>query len=572
LRECKTVKFNPYTLAIKNEKISWTIQSQDNLVIFTGKKQSLEQSNLEKGFSYSNLFLFEVNHEGLVTYNSPTANQLFSIPTFYALKQQKTDLQSNLLSLCDTTSRASLKKWITRGCRVNLTVSLNYLGHYTPATILIVPQTSGSKIIIVQIEPRSLSSWKENTQEHFDSEVQYNDWNHSSIYREIIEKTDIAFWRLHIPSGKLYWGPGMNSLYEIPLENLKGEYSDWANALTPESLIHASEALQKSIATRTNFNESFDIVTASGTKRIGAKGILKFNSNGEPEEVLGLNWDASSQERLENRLSQLSGQLENSSRLATLGEYSGGLMHDLGNLLTITEGFSTMALRALNRGDNDKANDALERQLGSTKTMKELFAATMSSLRGSAQKPELLTPSEFMTGILPLIKTRLNSYDISLDVDASEDAVLFTRSEISQVVLNLIKNSMDAIEEKRSLNHRTESQEPSDKEWIRLSINSVNSVLKIQVTDSGPGIPEAIQKRIMEPFFTTKKNGKGTGLGLSIIKRLAENNGGRFFLDTHAKNTTFIFEKAYTGTSEQKTNTIKEEETPSTIVDLSIAV
>jgi signal transduction histidine kinase len=62
----------------------------------------------------------------------------------------------------------------------------------------------------------------------------------------------------------------------------------------------------------------------------------------------------------------------------------------------------------------------------------------------------------------------------------------------------------------------------------------------LRISDSGPGIPEQLAQRIMEPFFTTKEVGKGTGLGLSISKNIIETHKGQFTLDRSAPHTTFV--------------------------------
>jgi len=73
--------------------------------------------------------------------------------------------------------------------------------------------------------------------------------------------------------------------------------------------------------------------------------------------------------------------------------------------------------------------------------------------------------------------------------------------------------------------------------WIEVGIADQGAMLEISVTDSGPGIPEAIREKIFQPFVTTKEIGKGTGLGLSIAKGIIEGHGGSFGIDPHWPNT-----------------------------------
>jgi PAS domain S-box-containing protein len=108
-----------------------------------------------------------------------------------------------------------------------------------------------------------------------------------------------------------------------------------------------------------------------------------------------------------------------------------------------------------------------------------------------------------------------------------EASVACRPSQVSQIVLNLLRNALDSVQ-------RLEER------WVRISGRILADGLEIRVTDSGPGIPEGIRERIFEEFFTTKPEGAGTGLGLSISKALAEANGGELSLDVASPRTCFV--------------------------------
>ncbi|MCB0357773.1 MAG: HAMP domain-containing histidine kinase, partial [Bdellovibrionales bacterium] len=101
--------------------------------------------------------------------------------------------------------------------------------------------------------------------------------------------------------------------------------------------------------------------------------------------------------------------------------------------------------------------------------------------------------------------------------------------EISQVLVNLLKNAHDAISEQ-------------DKKQIQILTSFKNQKVIVEVTDNGPGISESVKEHIMEPFYTTKPIGQGTGLGLSISKSLCERNKARLYLADKREETTFIVE------------------------------
>ena len=80
-----------------------------------------------------------------------------------------------------------------------------------------------------------------------------------------------------------------------------------------------------------------------------------------------------------------------------------------------------------------------------------------------------------------------------------------------------------------------------------MTVMKSNEIIRICVIDSGKGIPLENRDKIMQPFFTSKEVGKGIGLGLSISKGIIENHGGKFYLDTDQKETTFVVELPVVG-------------------------
>lgn len=101
--------------------------------------------------------------------------------------------------------------------------------------------------------------------------------------------------------------------------------------------------------------------------------------------------------------------------------------------------------------------------------------------------------------------------------------------QVSQVLINLLNNALDAVEE-------------MDEKWVQLEIKENNSTVFITVSDNGKGVPEDYKEKIMQPFFTTKGVGpkKGLGLGLSISKCIAEAHGGQLTLDNARPHTSFV--------------------------------
>jgi len=101
------------------------------------------------------------------------------------------------------------------------------------------------------------------------------------------------------------------------------------------------------------------------------------------------------------------------------------------------------------------------------------------------------------------------------------------RVQLSQVLLNLLTNAFDEVLSKKEM-------------WVKISVENLEERLVMKVTDSGTGIPKAVQEKIFLPFFTTKDVGKGTGLGLSLSRSIVNRHHGDFFIDNESLNTCFV--------------------------------
>jgi C4-dicarboxylate-specific signal transduction histidine kinase len=124
--------------------------------------------------------------------------------------------------------------------------------------------------------------------------------------------------------------------------------------------------------------------------------------------------------------------------------------------------------------------------------------------------------ADIVATTLHLCGTKFTNQKVELKVDEiPEHWVVTCRApQVSQVLLNLISNAYDAAMQ-------------GGEHWVRLSISEEGDFFTVSVSDSGPGVPEEVQKKMMLPFYTTKAPGKGTGLGLSISRTLMHAKRGR---------------------------------------------
>ena len=221
-----------------------------------------------------------------------------------------------------------------------------------------------------------------------------------------------------------------------------------------------------------------------------------------------------------DELAAMTEQLWQAAKLATLGELSASVAHELNNpLFTISLYLKTL-LAPLPPNDPQRA--ALEGMNEEVQRMSRLVANLLQSSRRSSRQTAPLDVRDELANTLELMAFQLRQRRVKTVTDLGPvPRVDADRQQLRQVFLNLFANAADAMPNGGALTVRTWAGAATPPEaWI-------------EIADTGGGIPPEVLSRIWEPFFTTKPEGKGTGLGLGICRRIVEEHGGTIELHSH---------------------------------------
>jgi PAS domain S-box-containing protein len=214
-------------------------------------------------------------------------------------------------------------------------------------------------------------------------------------------------------------------------------------------------------------------------------------------------------------------QLAQAQKMDAIGRLAGGVAHDFNNLLTAIVGHAEL-LR-----DQIVKEDAALEDLGEIEKAAERAAGLTRQLlafsRRQVLQPRVLDLDLIITGMQRMLQ-RLIGEDVRLEFVASGDAwVRADRSQMEQVVLNLVVNARDAMPRGGTIAVVTARQDLNDVVAHRLGL-PVGRYVVLTVADTGHGMDPATQARVFEPFFTTRKD--GTGLGLSTVYGVVRQSGG----------------------------------------------
>lgn len=227
-------------------------------------------------------------------------------------------------------------------------------------------------------------------------------------------------------------------------------------------------------------------------------------------------------------------ELAHVGRLSVLGEMTSGLAHELNQPLCAITTYAQTCLRIIQSGDckPDDVRYGLEQVVKQA----ELGGAIFRRLRNFARKGDLrqqrIDLREVILEVASFVRAEVqqNQVQLHMDIPRQLPVVMADPIQIEQVLLNLVRNSMDA------LSDTDEGRRQITIQAVRHERRSV----KVCISDSGCGCPQEVADRLFEPFFTTKATGLGIGLGIS--QSIIDAHGGRLWLEEGAvQGATFCF-------------------------------
>ena len=272
------------------------------------------------------------------------------------------------------------------------------------------------------------------------------------------------------------------------------------------------------------------------------KGVRWFQGASTPalqEDGVTILWDGilldvTSQKEAEERLRLQEAQLVGTSKLVALGEMAGGVAHEINTPLNAILFCAEQIQHSLKEENVDK-DEMLELSgliLQTSQRIAKIVRGLKSFARdGSNEEFEAADIEVLIDETLSLCGQRMMQSGVKLTFVKPKDSIMAScRSvQMSQVILNLLNNSFDAV---------VGTKDP----WIKLEIKSDSKMAYIVVTDSGAGLSAEVRAKLFQPFFTTKALGKGTGIGLSISRGIIEAHRGKLYVDQSSPNTKFIVE------------------------------
>ena len=284
-------------------------------------------------------------------------------------------------------------------------------------------------------------------------------------------------------------------------------------------------------------------------------GLLWRNNRQRKKSYVELENQKQKTEQAYEELKSTQAQLIHSEKMASLGELTAGIAHEIQNPLNFVNNFSELNKELIEELKSEIASGDATRMLTTLTDISENEEKIMhhgkradSIVKGMLQHSRVSGTQKEPTDINALAddyirlayhglraKDKTFNTTFQTDFDPNIGKISIIPQEIGRVILNLLNNSFYAVTNRRKLN------QPGYEPLVTIKTQSIGDEVVISVSDNGIGIPEKVVAKIFQPFFTTKPTGEGTGLGLSLSYDVIKAHGGNIRVKTEeGRGTEFI--------------------------------
>jgi PAS domain S-box-containing protein len=313
-----------------------------------------------------------------------------------------------------------------------------------------------------------------------------------------------------------YWNTGAEVLYGWPADEAIGrplpELLATVSTSSPEAMGHA-------LATAGHFEADLERAGRDGRARtVTSRWSLDRDTQGRVVGVMETDSDISERRRAEHGLAAAQAELAHVSRVATLGEMTAAVAHEINQPLAAIVTNGEVCLRLLDQPSPEigELREAVSDMIVAGRRSSDIITRLRALFRRDVRGMAPLDLNQVIQNALLLVQHELRDNQIKLHLDQalSLPKVVGDRVQLEQVLINLMRNAMQAMAEV--------DDRPRDL-VIHSGADNANAVV-VAVEDTGEGIDEQKARRLFEPFFTTRHD--GLGMGLRISRSIIENHGG----------------------------------------------
>ncbi len=343
----------------------------------------------------------------------------------------------------------------------------------------------------------------------------------------------IGCWQWDIREDEVWWSDENYRFFGVDREQGPLRRDDFFKMLHPGDRQRVRDAQKRALAGIEPYSDSFRIGMPDESEKIASvHAEVIVDDEGYPLRMVGTTQDIT-------EARQLGEQLQQAQKMEMVGQLTGGIAHDFNNLLMVILG--NLQLAEESSKQDESLHAFVQAALDAGFKGAELTKRLLSFSRRQQSTTKVTDVNRLVTEIEPLLKRTLRA-DIVLETKLAEGLWLI-EVDISQMensLVNLAVNARDAMPAGGTLTIRTSNVTVDEAYAGSHAEVAPGEYVLVAVSDTGTGMPKDVQKKILEPFFTTKEVGKGTGLGLSMVYGFVTGSKGHIDIESEeGRGTTF---------------------------------
>ena len=365
-------------------------------------------------------------------------------------------------------------------------------------------------------------------------------------FRSMAEAAPVMVWTMDADGAFTYVNAAWRNQWGLSLAQARA--GDWRRRLLPEALANVDRTVGEALRSRKPFHVEFEMTDAQARRRVILKSGAPLGDGDGFRGFIGSSTDITDIRQAEAERRQLDSRMESAQRLESLGVLAGGIAHDFNNLLVSILGFAELAIDEL--PSNYPSRASIEQVVIAARRAAELTQRILTFSGRARADRTAVNLRDLLLEMVQLLEGGLPE-EAKLDVDLTPGLadVAADAAQLRQIVMNLLLNAADAVRERGGevrlrlypvvidnamSNSMAAPLPPGEGEYACL-----------EVADSGCGMSEETQRKIFEPFFSTKLHGRGLGLasvlgivrahqgGIEVESRLAMGSRFRVYLPFH---------------------------------------
>jgi PAS domain S-box-containing protein len=264
---------------------------------------------------------------------------------------------------------------------------------------------------------------------------------------------------------------------------------------------------------------------------VSISGKPVFNSEGGFSGYCGVARDITERKRVQDALEHAQSELAHVTRVATLGEMTASIAHEVNQPLCALVNNASACLGWLDAGKPEEARKSITFMVNDAHRASEIITRIRALVKKAPPQKDWLVINQIVREVIALAQSEVQRNHVALETQLSDDLppVFADRIQLQQVMLNLMMNAIEAV-----------TQVTGPRELLICSRADDSKGVVVVVRDSGPGLSSKSLERLFEPFYTTKP--QGMGMGLAICRSIVEAHGGKLWaIDNEEQGATFQF-------------------------------